>query len=278
MSSPQAAERVYAEAAPNEIDRAVSLAESCVEFLAALPAAQIARLLDRVAGEIEGLGDELIEWASRETALPAARLMGERTRTTNQLRMFAELVREGSWKGARMDAALPDRQPARRPDLRRTLVPIGPVAVWPASNFPLAFSVAGGDTRSALAAFCPVIVKAHPGHPGTSELTAEAIRRAIAATGLPAGMFSLLQGAIFADSGVQKATACNREQDCKNGKDDSHSRSSLVGHGRHTSGLGRVPLAFLERDAGPGGGFDYPPAIPGELRPAQRCDFNQVVG
>ena len=122
-------------------------------------------------------------------------MTGERARTATQLRLFAELVRDGSWKGVRRDAALPDRQPARRPDLRRTLVPIGPVAIWPASNFPLAFSVAGGDTASALAASCPVVVKAHPGHPGTSELTAQAVVRAIAQSGLPAGMFSLLQGA-----------------------------------------------------------------------------------
>ena len=188
-------EPAFAEATPQEIDRAVELADSCVESLASVPAAQIAGLLDKIAAEIEALGEELIDRASRETGLPVARITGERARTTNQLRLFAEVVRDGSWKDVRMDGALPDRQPARRPDLRRTLVPIGPVAVWPASNFPLAFSVAGGDTASALAASCPVIVKAHPGHPGTSELTARAIVRAIAATGLPAGMFSLLQGA-----------------------------------------------------------------------------------
>jgi len=188
-------EPLYAEATPQEIERAVALADSCVEYLASVPPAQIAGLLERIATEIEALGEELIHQATQETGLPAARLTGERARTTNQLRLFAELVRDGSWKGVRMDGALPDRQPARRPDLRRTLAPIGPVAVWPASNFPLAFSVAGGDTASALAASCPVIVKAHPGHPGTSELTAQAVVRAIAASGLPGGMFSLLQGA-----------------------------------------------------------------------------------
>jgi NADP-dependent aldehyde dehydrogenase len=109
--------------------------------------------------------------------------------------MFAGLVREGSWRDVRIDLALPDRKPARRPDLRRTLIPIGPVAIWAASNFPLAFSVAGGDTASALAAGCPVVVKAHPGHPGTSELTAKAVAKAIAALGLPPGIFSMLQGA-----------------------------------------------------------------------------------
>jgi len=109
--------------------------------------------------------------------------------------MSADVVREGSWKDVRIDRALPDRKPAPRPDLRRTLIPIGPVAVWAASNFPLAFSVAGGDTASALAAGCPVIVKAHPGHPRTSDLTARAMGKAIAALGLPAGIFSMLQGA-----------------------------------------------------------------------------------
>jgi NADP-dependent aldehyde dehydrogenase len=188
-------EPAYAEATPQEIERAVALADSCVEYLTSVPAAQIAGLLNRIAVEVEALGDALIDRAAKETGLPVARLTGERTRTIGQLRLFAELVRDGSWKGVRRDAALQDRQPARRPDLRRTLVPIGPVAVWPASNFPLAFSVAGGDTASALAASCPVIVKAHPGHPGTSELTATAVVRAIAANALPAGMFALLQGA-----------------------------------------------------------------------------------
>jgi 2,5-dioxopentanoate dehydrogenase len=188
-------EPLYAEATPQEIERAMALADGCVEYLAAAPPAQIAGLLDRIATEIEALGEELVDRASLETGLPPARLNGEQARTTNQLRVFAELVRDGAWKGVRMDPALPDRKPARRPDLRRTIVPIGPVAVWPASNFPLAFSVAGGDTASALAAACPVIVKAHPGHPGTSELTANAVVRAIRATGLPAGMFSLLHGA-----------------------------------------------------------------------------------
>ncbi len=187
-------EPAYVEATPAEIDRAATLADSCLESFAATPPAQIARLLDLIAAGIEALGDELIERAALETALPPERLKGERTRTTNQLRLFAGLVRDGSWKDARMDAALPDRRPAPRPDLRRTVIPIGPVAVWAASNFPLAFSVAGGDTASALAAACPVIVKAHPGHPGTSELIARAIGNAIAAGELPAGIFSLLHG------------------------------------------------------------------------------------
>ena len=128
-----------------------------------------AEFLERIADEIQGLGDELIQRANAETALPEARLTGERARTIGQLKMFAGVVREGSWVEARIDRAIPDRKPAPKPDLRRMLIPLGPVAVFGASNFPLAFSTAGGDTASALAAGNPVIVKAHPAHPGTSE-------------------------------------------------------------------------------------------------------------
>jgi NADP-dependent aldehyde dehydrogenase len=176
-----------------DIDRAATLAFECQDALAA--PAPIAELLEKIAAEIEALGDELIQCAAAETALATARLTGERARTANQLRMFAALVRDGAWRDVRIDRALPDRKPAPRPDLRRTLVPIGPVAVWAASNFPLAFSVAGGDTASALAAGCPVVLKAHPGHPRTSQLVASAVARAIAALGLPAGVFSILEGA-----------------------------------------------------------------------------------
>jgi alpha-ketoglutaric semialdehyde dehydrogenase len=183
------------DATPAEIDRAATAADDCLESYAALPPSEIAALLDGIAGEIEGLGDALIQRAAEETALSAQRLTGERARTVNQLRMFADLVRARSWRDVRIDRALPDRKPLRRPDLRRTLIPIGPVAVWAASNFPLAFSVAGGDTASALAAGCPVVVKAHPGHPGTSELVAKAVGRTIAALGLPPGVFSMLHGA-----------------------------------------------------------------------------------
>ncbi len=185
---------LHVDATSAEIDRAVALADECLETFAAAPPELIASLLDSIAAEIEGLGDALIETASQETALSLDRLKGERGRTTNQLRLFAGVVRSGAWKDVRIDVALPDRQPARRPDLRRTLIPIGPVGVWAASNFPLAFSVAGGDTASALAAGCPVIVKAHPGHPQTSELTAGAVERAVRAAGLPPGVFSILYG------------------------------------------------------------------------------------
>jgi len=141
------------------------------------------------------LGDELLKRAHLETGLPEARLTGERARTAGQLRLFAQIAREGSWVDARIDHAIPDRQPAPKPDLRRMLIPIGPVVVFGSSNFPLAFSVAGGDTASALATGNPVVVKAHSGHPGTSELVATAIRRAVIARNLPEGVFSMVHGA-----------------------------------------------------------------------------------
>ncbi|MCX6954805.1 MAG: aldehyde dehydrogenase family protein, partial [Verrucomicrobia bacterium] len=153
-----------------------------------------AKFLEAIAGEIETLGDSLIYRAHAETGLPVARLNGERGRTCGQLRLFAQVVRDGSWVDARIDPALPDRQPIPRADLRRMLVALGPVVVFGSSNFPLAFSVAGGDTASALAAGCTVVVKAHRAHPGTSELVAGAINRAVAACGLPPGVFSMLHG------------------------------------------------------------------------------------
>ncbi len=177
-----------------EIDQAMVLAARAFEDYQVRPPEQIATFLDRIAEQIMALGQELIERASQETALPEARLVGERARTVNQLKMFAELAREGSWVEARIDRAIPDRKPAPKPDLRRMLIPIGPVVVFSASNFPLAFSVAGGDTASALAAGNPVVVKAHPGHPGTSELVARALQAAAEATGMPPGVFALLQG------------------------------------------------------------------------------------
>jgi NADP-dependent aldehyde dehydrogenase len=151
-------------------------------------------LLEAIATQIEALGDALIQRAHAETALPLARLQGERGRTCGQLRLFAEVVRNGSWADVRIEPALPARQPLPRPELRRALIPLGPVVVFGSSNFPLAFSVAGGDTASALAAGCPVVVKAHPAHPGTSELVAGAIIAALKQCGLPAGIFSLLHG------------------------------------------------------------------------------------
>lgn len=153
-----------------------------------------ARFLETIAGNLESIGDALVDRAHSETGLPRPRLTGEVGRTAGQLRLFAAVLREGSWNQARIDAAQPDRTPLPRPDIRQRSVPLGPVAVFGASNFPLAFSVAGGDTASALAAGCPVVVKAHDAHPGTSELVGRAIADAVAACGLPAGTFSLLYG------------------------------------------------------------------------------------
>lgn len=176
-----------------EINRAANAAADAFKITRNYSAAQLADFLDQVANEIEAIGDELLNTADMETALGSTRLTGERGRTTGQLRSFGALLREGSYVEAIIDTALPERQPPR-PDIRQMLFPIGPVAVFAASNFPFAFSVAGGDTASAFAAGCPVIVKAHPGHPATSELVAHAINRAVAACGFPAGFFSLVQG------------------------------------------------------------------------------------
>ncbi|HEY1108397.1 MAG TPA: aldehyde dehydrogenase (NADP(+)) [Opitutaceae bacterium] len=178
-----------------EIDQAVSAAAAAAPAFAATTNAQRAAFLEKIADELVALGAALLERAHAETSLPMPRLEGERARTAGQLRLFASLVREGSWVDARIDPALPQRTPLPRPDLRRMLQPLGPVAVFGASNFPLAFSVAGGDTSSALAAGNPVIVKAHPAHPGTSDLAAQAIASAARACGLPPGVFAMVHGA-----------------------------------------------------------------------------------
>lgn len=177
-----------------DVDAAMKLAEAAFATYRETTGAQRAAFLERVADEIMALGDDLIKRAHQETGLPEARLTGERGRTVGQLKLFAQVAREGSWVDARIDTAIPDRQPAPKPDLRRMLIPIGPVIVFGSSNFPLAFSVAGGDTASALATGNPVVVKAHSGHPGTSELVATAVRRAVATCGLHAGVFSMLHG------------------------------------------------------------------------------------
>ena len=188
--SPQFYAATFAEA-----DEALKLAECAFEKYRALPPERIAEFLDQCAEEILRLGDELLKRANLETALPEQRLIGERARTVNQLKMFAEIICEGSWLEATINRAIPDRKPLPKPDLRRMLIPLGPVVVFGASNFPLAYSVAGGDTASALAAGCPVIVKAHPAHPGTSEMVARAILSAIEATKMPNGIFSMVHGA-----------------------------------------------------------------------------------
>lgn len=177
-----------------EVEQAAKAAEEAFPIYAAKTAAERAAFLDKIAEEIEALGDGLLTLTNVETALPLARLTGERGRTTGQLRMFAALLRDGKWNAPVVEEADPNRAPLPKPGLVRVLVPLGPVAVFGASNFPYAFSVAGGDTASALAAGCPVIVKSHPSHPGTSELIAGAIVRAAAATGMPAGVFALLNG------------------------------------------------------------------------------------
>ena len=183
----------FHEASDAEVVRAMDAAAAAFGQFGNRSAEERAVFLERIAGHIEGLGDALIERANAETGLPVARLIGERARTCGQLRQFAQVVREGSWVDARIDTALPERQPPR-PDIRRMLKGVGPVVVFGSSNFPLAFSTAGGDTASAFAAGCPVVVKAHRAHPGTAELVAGAIAQAAADCGLPAGIFSLLHG------------------------------------------------------------------------------------
>lgn len=176
-----------------EVLQACELAEQAFDAYRATSLEQRARFLETIAENILGLGPALIERACAESGLPQARLEGERMRTVNQLRLFAKVVRDGLWLQATLDSALPERTPPRA-DLRLRKIPLGPVAVFGASNFPLAFSVAGGDTASALAAGCPVIVKAHGAHLGTAELVGKAVQAAVAACGLPEGVFSMLIG------------------------------------------------------------------------------------
>ena len=176
-----------------DIGAAVTAAEAAFASFGRTTRAARAALLDRIADEIEARGPALTATGSAETGLPPARLDGERARTTGQLRLFAQHIRDGAYLDRRHDPALPDRKPLPRPDLKMVQRPIGPVAVFGASNFPLAFSTAGGDTASALAAGCPVIVKGHPAHPGTAEIVAGAILAAILACGVDPGTFALVQ-------------------------------------------------------------------------------------
>jgi len=177
------------------VERAVDLATRAFDSYRNLPLERRAAFLEAIAEEILALGDALIERAHAESGLPVARLTGERARTAGQLRLFAQVVRDGHFLRATIDTAQPERQPAPRADLRLAKIPLGPVAVFGASNFPLAFSVAGGDTASALAAGAPVIVKAHSAHLGTSELVGRAIQKAAERLDMPEGVFSLLIGA-----------------------------------------------------------------------------------
>ncbi|HEV2576067.1 MAG TPA: aldehyde dehydrogenase (NADP(+)) [Acidobacteriaceae bacterium] len=192
----------FVSASLDEVARAAEVASAAAPVFAAISARERAQFLRAIAEELTADGAAIIARAQQETGLPRPRLEGELARTTGQLRLFADVVEEGSWVDARIDEAMPERKPLPRPDVRSMLRPMGPVAVFGASNFPLAFSVAGGDTASALAAGNPVIVKAHPAHPGTSELAGRAVVRAIEKSKLPAGVFALLF-----DSGIEVGTA-----------------------------------------------------------------------
>ena len=192
--SGQALLPAYGGATRAQLDEACELAWQSWAGWRALGGVAHAALLDAAAEQIEALGDALIDRAALETALDAARLRGERARTTAQLRLFAQVAREGRHIEPRHDIGLPQRTPLPRPDLHMGHIGVGPVAVFGASNFPLAFSVAGGDTAAALAAGCPVVVKAHNAHPGTSELVGRAMQAAARACGAPDGVFSLLYG------------------------------------------------------------------------------------
>lgn len=183
---------VFTEATHGEIDEAVALATKAFTVFKTVSGAKKAMFLNAIADEILSLGDTLIQTYGMESGLPKGRAEGERGRTIFQLRSFADLVQEGSWVDATIITAEPDRKPIPKPDIRKLLVPLGPVAVFGASNFPLAYSTAGGDTASALAAGCPVIVKSHPMHAGTGELVASAIVKAVEKTNMPKDVFSNL--------------------------------------------------------------------------------------
>ncbi len=187
-------EPFFHEATKEEINRAVEKAESAFLQFGKSSGEQRAILLETIADEIKALGDTLIKRASEESGLPIGRITGERGRTMGQLKLFASVAREGSWVDARIDHAQPDRTPMPKVDIRSMERPLGPVGIFGASNFPLAFSVAGGDTASAIAAGCTVVAKAHPAHPGTCELIASAITTAIQKCNMPDGTFSLLHG------------------------------------------------------------------------------------
>jgi NADP-dependent aldehyde dehydrogenase len=178
----------YVEATSDEVDQAFQKAEQAFTSYRRKSGAERAELLEAIADQIEALGEQLIQRCSRETGLAEGRLTGERARTVGQLRLFAEVARDGSWVDARIDTS------DSAPDVKSMKVALGPVGIFGASNFPLAFSVAGGDTASALAAGCTIVVKAHPAHPGTCELIGSAIQKAVKETGMPEGTFSMVQG------------------------------------------------------------------------------------
>ncbi len=184
----------YHQLAGSSVDAVVAQAKAAFPVYSSKTGAQRAEFLRQIAANIEGVIESLVERMPAETALPEPRVRGESGRTAGQLRMFADLIEEGSWQDARIDTADPDRQPIPKPDVRSHLQPLGPIVVFCASNFPLAFSVAGGDTAAALAAGCPVIVKAHHSHPGTAELVGQAVMKAVASCQMPDGTFALVYG------------------------------------------------------------------------------------
>ena len=226
-------ETVFIDATVSELDKALSLAESAFPIFSEMPGAQRASFLKTIADEILNLGDDLIDIYCRETGLPSGRAMVERGRTIFQLHLFAKMIEKEDWRNNISEEALPDRTPQPKPSLKKTHIPLGPIAVFGASNFPLAYSTAGGDTASALAAGCPVIVKSHPMHSGTGALVVTAILKAAEKTGMPEGVFSNLNsksyelshtlvkhpklkgvgftGSFSGGSALQE-TVCNREE------------------------------------------------------------------
>ncbi|MCU1717712.1 aldehyde dehydrogenase (NADP(+)) [Pseudomonas sp. 5P_3.1_Bac2] len=193
-STGEALPAVFIQATEAEVAAAANAAAAAWPSYRNLPALRRAEFLEAIAEELDALGEDFIATVSRETALPTGRIQGERSRTSNQLRLFGQVLRRGDFYAARIDRAQPERQPLPRVDLRQYRIGVGPVAVFGASNFPLAFSTAGGDTASALAAGCPVVFKAHSGHMATAEWVADAILRAAERSGMPAGVFNMLYG------------------------------------------------------------------------------------
>ncbi len=190
----EALDYAFHQATEQELNQACEAAHQAFKVYRHTTPEQRAQFLDQIAEELDALGPNFLEIISQETALPIPRLQGERGRTSGQMRLFAKVLRRGDFLGARIDTALPERLPLARPDLRQLKMGIGPIAVFGASNFPLAFSTAGGDTASALAAGCPVVVKAHSGHMATADQVAQAIQRAVEKTNMPQGVFNMVYG------------------------------------------------------------------------------------
>jgi len=196
----------FHQATQEEIDSAALAAAAAYPVYRSLSAVRRAEFLDAIADQLDALGDDFVAQVCQETALPTARILGERGRTSGQMRLFAKFLRRGDFYSARIDRALPDRQPLPRPDLRQYRIGLGPVAVFGASNFPLAFSTAGGDTAAALAAGCPVVFKAHSGHMATAEHVANAVIEAAEQTGMPAGVFNMIYGSGVGEALVKHAS------------------------------------------------------------------------